>query len=245
MERRPWSSLDGAWRASVSGSKCSRSRRIRTGVMKGNSAYAMQRSRGETSFMFCVGCEREGAVVWVPRGIIIPLALSVQAPWFRPVFLTIVLFAAGCGHHGDLTRPSTQDNFGVQMAKQNLWREALFRFHRAVQINPADPMAHNNLAVAYEANGDFDSARKEYLEALKLDRSNQYIQKNYSRFVEFLSRNKKRQGRDVKTASAPSLPTPGATAVTTDNIPPSTPVAAEPVKPTAPPNSPPTDRPPP
>ena len=48
-------------------------------------------------------------------------------------------------------------------------------------------MAHNNLAVAYEANGDFDNARKEYLEALRLDRSNQYIQKNYSRFVEFLS----------------------------------------------------------
>lgn len=88
----------------------------------------------------------------------------------------------------------------------NLWREALFRFHRAVEINPANPMAHNNLAVAYEANGDFDNARKEYLEALKLDRSNQYIQKNYSRFIEFLSRNKKRQVKDVKTASTPAAP---------------------------------------
>src|SRR5436190_19212722 len=135
--------------------------------------------------------------------------------------LAILLFAAACSHHTDLKKSSTQDDFGVQMARMNLWREALFRFRRAVEINPKDAMAHNNLAVAYEANGDFDDARKEYLEALKLDRSNQYIQKNYSRFVEFLSRNKKRQGRDVKTASAPSLPTPGATATTTDNIPPS------------------------
>src|SRR5712692_7192235 len=123
-----------------------------------------------------------------------------------------VLTAAACQHHADLSKPATQDNFGVQMAKMNLWREALFRFRRAVEINPADPMAHNNLAVAYEANGDFDSARKEYLEALKLDRSNQYIQKNYSRYVEFLSRNKKRQQKDVKTAAAtPTLPAAGAT----------------------------------
>src|SRR5437773_10903208 len=103
-----------------------------------------------------------------------------------------VVLAAGCAHHTDLTKPATQDNFGVRMAKLNLWREAMFRFRRAVEINPADAMAHNNLAVAYEANGDFENARKEYLEALKLDRSNAYIQKHYSRYVEFLSRNYKR-----------------------------------------------------
>src|SRR5881296_2251121 len=82
----------------------------------------------------------------------------------------------------------------------------MFRFRRAVEINPSDAMAHNNLAVAYEANGDFDSARKEYLEALKLDRSNAYIQKNYSRYVEFLSRNKKRAAPKTTAAAAP---TPG------------------------------------
>ena len=103
-----------------------------------------------------------------------------------------IVLAAGCAHRSDLTSHQVQDNFGVRMAKANLWREAMFRFRRAVEINPADAMAHNNLAVAYEANGDFDNARREYLEALKLDRGNAYIQKNYSRYVEFLSRNKKR-----------------------------------------------------
>src|SRR5712692_6510118 len=117
-----------------------------------------------------------------------------------------VLTAAACQHHADLSKPATQDNFGVQMAKMSLWREALFRFRRAVEINPSDPMAHNNLAVAYEANGDFDSARKEYLEALRLDRSNQYIQKNYSRYVEFLSRNKKRQPKLATTAATTPAP---------------------------------------
>ena len=133
----------------------------------------------------------------------------------KPAFVTswragafaVVLFAAGCSHHRDLTRPAVQDNFGVQMAKMNLWREAMFRFQRAVDINPGDAMAHNNLAVAYEANGDFEKARREYLEALRLDRSNQYIQKNYSRYVEFLSRNKKRQaGQKAASTAAPATP---------------------------------------
>ncbi len=158
--------------------------------------------------------------------------------------MALILFASACSHRQDLSKPATQDNFGVQMARMNLWREALFRFQRAVQINPNDAMAHNNLAVAWEANGDFEKARKEYLEALKLDRSNQYIQKNYSRYVEFLSRNRKRQQKDVKTAAAtPTLPAAGATS-TVGGTPPGQPIAIEPLKPAPPAVPPPSDLPP-
>src|SRR5947209_16132733 len=129
------------------------------------------------------------------------------------VVAAAVVMAAGCASRSDVAKPQTQDNFGVRMAKQNLWREAMFRFRRAVQINPQDAMAHNNLAVAYEANGDFDNARKEYLEALKLDRGNAYIQKNYSRYVEFLSRNKKRAPKtNASAAAAPQPAAPQSTA---------------------------------
>lgn len=160
--------------------------------------------------------------------------------------LAILVFAAACSHHLDLRKSASQDDFGVQMAKMNLWREALFRFERAVEINPGDAMAHNNLAVAYEANGDFEKARKEYLEALRLDRTNQYIQKNYSRYVEFLSRNRKRQQKDVKTATATPPPTPStdpkSTTVVT-GMPPTVPAAIEPAK--EPPKvTPPSDLPP-
>lgn len=117
--------------------------------------------------------------------------------------LAAALALSACGSHHDLQRSSTQDNFGVQMARTNLWREAQFRFQRAVEINPQNAMAHNNLAVAFEANGDFEKARREYLEALKLDKGNQFIQKNYSRFTEFLQRNKKRQQKNA-TANAPA-----------------------------------------
>ena len=141
----------------------------------------------------------------LPSKIIISPALTAKSPH---VFFALALAGcvAACSHHTDLAKPAAQDDFGVQMARMNLWREAMFRFKRAVEINPVDAMAHNNLAVAYEANGDFDEARKEYLEALKLDRSNPYIQKNYSRFVEFLSRNRKRQAKETKSAAGAEKP---------------------------------------
>src|SRR5438477_12814434 len=123
----------------------------------------------------------------------------------------------------------------------------MFRFERAVDINPSDAQAHNNLAVAYEANGDFEKARKEYLEALKLDRTNPYIQKNYSRFVEFLSRNKKRQQSSPKAESTPARGvTPEATSTTVINGgQPDRPVGADVPQPAgvSPPAAPPSDRP--
>jgi Flp pilus assembly protein TadD len=96
----------------------------------------------------------------------------------------------------------------------NLWREAMFRFRRAVEINPSDAQAHNNLAVALEAIGDFDGAAKEYREALRLDRSNQHIQKNYSRFVEFTQKAKKREAGAVTTTATDKTDTTGTTGTT-------------------------------
>jgi Tfp pilus assembly protein PilF len=122
----------------------------------------------------------------------------------------IIVFGCRSSGGGDTSKAETQKQFGVRMAKMNLWREAMFRFNRAVEINPNDAMAHNNLAVAYEANGDFDNAAKEYKEALRLDRSNSYIQKNYSRLVEFTTRSKKKQQKPdaEQTTTRPPLNAP-------------------------------------
>lgn len=136
------------------------------------------------------------------------------------LILAVLLVTVGCRTSGDTATSETQRQFGVRMAKMNLWREAMFRFRRAVEIEPQNAMAHNNLAVAYEANGDFDNALKEYREALRLDRSNQYIQKNYSRFVEFTQRSKKRE--------EPRAATTTAAATTTTTAPPAAPPATQP-----------------
>jgi Tfp pilus assembly protein PilF len=120
--------------------------------------------------------------------------------------LALLLIAVGCRSAADTKTSETQRQFGVRMARMNLWREAMFRFRRAVQIDPADAEAHNNLAVALEATGDFDAAAKEYREALRLDRSNQHIQKNYSRFIEFTQKSKKGAAGAVATTTATAAP---------------------------------------
>lgn len=126
------------------------------------------------------------------------------------LLLLTALALAGCSSRRiDLTQSTDQMDFGVRMAKTNLWREALFRFERAVEIDPGNPMALNNLAVAYEGIGEFEKARDAYARALQLDKSNQHIQKNYSRFVEFYSRNRKREIKaDVPVETTASVDEP-------------------------------------
>ena len=164
---------------------------------------------------------------------------------FTASTLFVVAFLAiafGCRSAGDVNKAETQQQFGVRMARMNLWREAMFRFKRAVEMDPDDAMAHNNLAVAYEANGDLESAAKEYREALRLDRSNEYIQKNYSRFVEFTSRAKKRN--QPRPATADTTTTAPATETTATVVTPGTPgVYPRPNEPPpiTPPGPPPTD----
>ena len=130
--------------------------------------------------------------------------------------LVLPLAVVSCRSGGDLSDASTQRRFGVRMAKMNLWREAMFRFRRATQIEPDNAQAHNNLAVAYEATGDFEAAAREYREALRLDRSNEHIQKNYSRHVEFIQRGKKREAKPATAATTTAVPTPPATPPATD-----------------------------
>jgi Tfp pilus assembly protein PilF len=170
------------------------------------------------------------------------------------IVLVTALAIAGCRSGLNPAEAQTQRRFGVQMAKMNLWREAMFRFHRAVEMNPSDAQAYNNLAVAYEANGDFDNAAKAYREALRLDRNNQFIAKNYSRFVEFTTKDKKRPraGAAATTTAAAtstaatSTADPAAGAMPPARIPdpvptgtvappPTTPVTPPPVNTTAPP----------
>jgi len=80
---------------------------------------------------------------------------------------------------------AAQLSFGVKMAQRGLWAEALFRFKRARLKDPSNPRVLNNLAVAYEALGNFDKALELYQEAIRSDPSNKELKRNYSRFVEF------------------------------------------------------------
>lgn len=84
-----------------------------------------------------------------------------------------------------VTTAKEQIEFGVNMARRQLWSEALFRFKQAAELEPTNARVYNNLAVASEATGRFDQALEFYRQALRLAPSDRTVKANYSRFVEF------------------------------------------------------------
>ncbi len=84
-----------------------------------------------------------------------------------------------------------QVDFGISVAQRGLWREAIFRWKKAVEIDPNYAAAWNNLAIAYEHEGQFESARDAYDHALKLEPNNNFIHQNYDFFKEINDRAKR------------------------------------------------------
>jgi len=81
-----------------------------------------------------------------------------------------------------------QVEFGISVAQRGLWREAIYRWERATQIDPTYAAAHNNLAIAYEHEGDLAKARAAYEKALELEPGNALIKQNYELFKEINDR---------------------------------------------------------
>lgn len=107
---------------------------------------------------------------------VVVLALSAPAAW------------AGVK---DDARAEVQ--FGIEVAQKGLWREAMYRWEKAVQLDPQDVAAYNDLAIAYEHEGMFDKARQAYEKALQLDPRNTYVRQNYDYFKEINDRTSRRR----------------------------------------------------
>ena len=79
--------------------------------------------------------------------------------------------------------------FGIDVAQRGLWREAIYRWERAIQLDPTYVSALNNLAVAYEHEGQLEKARQAYEKALAIEPNNLQIRQNYELFKEINERN--------------------------------------------------------
>ena len=88
-----------------------------------------------------------------------------------------------------------QVEFGIRVAQRGLWREAIYRWERATQIDPSYAQAFNNLAVAYEHEGQLAKAREAYEKALALEPNNTLIQQNFDLFKEINDRADKKDGQ--------------------------------------------------
>ena len=82
----------------------------------------------------------------------------------------------------------SQVEFGISVAQRGLWREAIYRWEKATELDPTYVAAFNDLAIAYEHEGQLDKARKAYEKALALEPDNSQIRQNYELFKEINDR---------------------------------------------------------
>ncbi len=94
------------------------------------------------------------------------------------LLLPLIFMSARCAS----SPPQSQLHFGIFAAQHDLWDEAIFRWKKAIELDPNSSAAHNNLAVAYEKKGLWEEAKKEYEVALELNPKNEFIQANYEKF---------------------------------------------------------------
>jgi Flp pilus assembly protein TadD len=113
--------------------------------------------------------------------------MSARASFTALLLLILAAVPAIAGQRGDAKE---QVEFGIQVAQRGLWKEAIYRWERATQLDPTYAAAFNNLAIAYEQAGEIDKARGAYEKAVALDPENTMIRQNFDLFKEINDRKK-------------------------------------------------------
>jgi Tfp pilus assembly protein PilF len=107
----------------------------------------------------------------------------------------IVLGAASPALADARSEAKSQVEFGIAVAQKGLWKEATYRWLRATEIDPTYAAAFNNLAIAYEQQGEAEKARAAYEKAVALEPNNLQIRQNYDLFKEINDRSNRRSDR--------------------------------------------------
>jgi Tfp pilus assembly protein PilF len=115
---------------------------------------------------------------------------------FRTLVVVMTLTAFVPSVYADArSTAKSQVEFGIKVAQNGLWKEATYRWEKAVEIDPSYAAAWNNLAIGYEHEGKFEEARQAYDKAVTLDPKNLLIRQNYDLFKEINDRAKRRSDR--------------------------------------------------
>lgn len=104
------------------------------------------------------------------------------------LFVLSMLLIGGPVYADRHSDAKAQVAFGIRVAQAGLWKEARFRFERAIELDPSYAAAWNNLAIVCEQMGEHDKARKAYEQALKLAPKDVFVQQNYEMFKEIHER---------------------------------------------------------
>src|SRR2546428_751615 len=117
-------------------------------------------------------------------------AMSTRAATAARIVALVALVSMSASPSWADARGDAKDQvaFGINVAQRGLWREAIYRWEKAVELDPTYAAAFNDLAIAYEHEGQLDKARKAYEKALDLDPNNSQIRQNYELFKEINDR---------------------------------------------------------
>jgi len=115
---------------------------------------------------------------------------KIGKPFAAAACLVVGLIAGGASPAWADARSDAkaQVNFGINVAQRGLWREAIYRWERAVELDPTYAAAFTDLAIAYEHEGQLDKARKAYEKAIALAPNNPEIKQNFELFKEINDR---------------------------------------------------------
>jgi Flp pilus assembly protein TadD len=114
---------------------------------------------------------------------------SIQAMRFCRSLVVVLALVSSAPLYADARSDAkVQVSFGNSVALRGLWREAIYRWEKAVELDPTFAAAYNDLAVGYEHEGQFDKARQAYERALELEPNNVQIRQNYELFREINDR---------------------------------------------------------
>jgi Flp pilus assembly protein TadD len=97
----------------------------------------------------------------------------------------IIIIFGGCSVH-NVSR--SEFDFANKLAQNGLWKEAYYRWGKALAEGKKSAAIYNNMAVALEEMGRFDEAEKTYKQALSLAPGNSAIQGNYDRLKRVLKK---------------------------------------------------------
>ena len=123
------------------------------------------------------------------------MALSTMVARVVGLALLMAVASAPAAWAEQRDEAKKQVEFGIQVAQRGLWKEAIYRWERATQLDPTYAAAFNNLAVAYEHEGQLQKAREAYEKALALDPDNALVRQNYDLFKEINDRAASKEGR--------------------------------------------------
>ena len=123
------------------------------------------------------------------------MALSTMLARLVGLALVLAVASAPAAWAEQRDEAKKQVEFGIQVAQRGLWKEAIYRWERAAQLDPTYAAAFNNLAVAYEHEGQLQKARDAYEKALALDPDNALVRQNYDLFKEINDRAAQKDGR--------------------------------------------------